>query len=222
MKIIIPEIDHVFECEGDSVCSIVIENQQVFFNIISDLYKQRQGEDGQAVLSDCNKSISIEKHTEIISQFIPFDMNPKSLVSKINSRMQELSMDDVHYMKTNELVAEWERYLMDLSLGLIGNFEFSKVSGESLIKAAGIKIDALYDSLGEQLLDYFELVEEYDRKKLFVLVNLRSYLSDQEISIFISQILQRNIQVMLLESSEHPIVEGERRYILDKDKRLIC
>ena len=222
MKIIIPEIDHVFECEGDSVCSIVIENQQVFFNIISDLYKQRQGEDGQAVLSDCNKSISIEKHTEIISQFIPFDMNPKSLVSKINSRMQELSMDDFHYMKTNELVAEWERYLMDLSLGLIGNFEFSKVSGESLIKAAGIKIDALYDSLGEQLLDYFELVEEYDRKKLFVLVNLRSYLSDQEISIFISQILQRNIQVMLLESSEHPIVEGERRYILDKDKRLIC
>ena len=222
MKIIIPEIDHVFECEGDSVCSIVIENQQVFFNIISDLYKQRQGEDGQAVLSDCNKSISIEKHTEIISQFIPFDMNPKSLVSKINSRMQELSMDDVHYMKTNELVAEWERYLMDLSLGLIGNFEFSKVSGESLIKAAGIKIDALYDSLGEQLLDYFELVEEYDRKKLFVLVNLRSYLSDQEISIFISQILQRSIQIMLLESSEHPIVEGERRYILDKDKRLIC
>ena len=222
MKIIIPEIDHVFECEGDSVCSIVIENQQVFFNIISDLYKQRQGEDGQAVLSDCNKSISIEKHTEIISQFIPFDMNPKSLVSKINSRMQELSMDDVHYMKTNELVAEWERYLMDLSLGLIGNFEFSKVSGESLIKAAGIKIDALYDSLGEQLLDYFELVEEYDRKKLFVLINLRSYLSDQEISIFISQILQRSIQIMLLESSEHPIVEGERRYILDKDKRLIC
>lgn len=222
MKIIIPEIDHVFECGGDSVCSIVIENQQVFYNIVSDLYKQSQGEDGQAVLSDCNKNMSIAKFAEIISQFIPFDMNPKSLVSKINSRMQEMSMDDVHYLKTNELVAEWERYLMDLSLGLIGNFEFSKVSGESLIKAAGIRIDTLYDSLGEQLLDYFELVEEYDRKKLFVLVNLRSYLPDQELSIFIRNILQRNIQIMLLESSEHPIIEGERRYILDKDKCLLC
>ena len=37
-------------------------------------------------------------------------------------------------------------------------------SEETLIKAAGICVDDDYDNLGEQLLDYFELVQEYDGK----------------------------------------------------------
>ena len=37
-------------------------------------------------------------------------------------------------------------------------------SEETLIKAVGICVDDDYDNLGEQLLDYFELVQEYDGK----------------------------------------------------------
>ena len=95
-------------------------------------------------------------------------------------------------------------------------------SEETLIKAVGICVDDDYDNLGEQLLDYFELVQEYDGKKLFILVNLQSYLLDAEMNLFLQNIVERDIQILILESSEHPILEWECRHIVDADFCILC
>ena len=125
-------------------------------------------------------------------------------------------------METREMLGKWEQYLMKLSLDMVGTFGFSKISIETLIKAAGICVEDDYDNLGEQLLDYFELVQEYDGKKLFILVNLRSYLSDAEMNLFLQNIVERDIQILILESSEHPILEWECRHIVDADFCILC
>lgn len=222
MRIILPEIDHVFECAGNKSCSIVIENQQVFYRIVLDLFQQIQGHEGLAVLSEENKVLSFAKYGELHSQFVPFDMNPKNLITKINARMQHLAVEEFHYVKTKELLSEWESHLMDLSMEMIGNFVFNKISPEVLIKSAGICIDDLQESLGEKLLDYFEVVQEYDAKKLFILVNLRSFMSDEEMEKFLESVLARKIQLLLLESSEHQVLEAEQRYIVDADLCVLC
>ena len=35
MKIILSEIDHIFDCAGGRCCSIVIENQKLWQNILN-------------------------------------------------------------------------------------------------------------------------------------------------------------------------------------------
>jgi CRISPR type II-A-associated protein Csn2 len=222
MKIVLSDVDYVFDCGKDKCCSIVIENQRLFYKVIADITAQTEGNDGDTVLSEDNKILAINKYGEIITQFIPFDMNTKTLVSKISSRIQKLAVADVNYMRTEELLAEWEKYLMELSIGMVGGIEFNKITTESLIKASGVHIDDLYDSLGEKLIDYFELVQEYDAKKLFVLVNLRSYISDAEMEEFLRSVLDRNIQILLLEGTERPLLENEERYIIDDNFCIIC
>ena len=222
MNIILPGVDKVFDCNKQKCCSLVVENQKLLYDMITDITIQIQGNDGNTVLSEDNKLLSISKSVEIISQFIPFEMNTKTLVSKISSQMQKLAVADMNYMKTQEILAHWEKYLLELSIEMVGGIEFNKITAESLIKAAGIHIDDVYDSLGEKLLDYFELVQEYDAKKLFVLVNLRSYMPDLEMEKFFKEILDRNIQIFLLESAERPLLKEEERYIVDDNLCVIC
>ena len=222
MKIILPRVDYTFDCGCGTCCSVIIENQKLFYDTVSDIAEQIQGNDGLSVLSSDNKVLPIAKSAELIVQFVPFDMNQKNLITKINSQMQRIAVDEMHHMKTGELLAEWERYLMNLSLEMVGNFEFPKISAESLIKAAGINIDNCYDNLGEQLLDYFELVHEYCGQKLFILVNLRSYMSDEETDLFLKSILERHIQILMLEGNEHPALESECRHIVDADLCVLC
>lgn len=136
--------------------------------------------------------------------------------------MQKIAVDEQHYLKTQQLVGDWERYLMELSVGMVGNLNFPKVLADTLVKSAGIEFDDTYDSLAEKIIDYFELVQEYDKRKLFILVNLRSYLSDEEMNIFMQDVLTRNIQVLLLESSERTVLQNEKRYIVDADLCVIC
>lgn len=222
MKIIIPHVDYVFDCADKKVCSVIIENQKMLYSVICDILGQVQGDDGETILSEDNQVLPISKCAELITQFTPFELNHKNLVNKVISQMQRIAVDEQHYLKTQQLVNEWERYLMELSIDMVGALNFPKVIAETLIKAAGIEFDDTYESLSEKIIDYFELVQEYDRRKLFVLVNLRSYLPDEEMGIFMRDVLARNIQVLLLESSERAVLLNEKRYIVDADLCVIC
>ena len=122
--------------------------------------------------------------------------------------IQTITITEKQFIKMDYIVGEYTSDIID--------------SEETLIKAAGICVDDDYDNLGEQLLDYFELVQEYDGKKLFILVNLRSYLSDAEMNLFLQNIIERDIQILILESSEHPILECECRHIVDADFCILC
>ena len=190
MKLFIPQIDCLLELGKEKCQSLVIENQAVWCSILNDMAEQLRGNEGKIVLSCNDKIIPLSKNVELISQFIPFDMNQKGL--------------------------------LELTADIVGNIGFSKINLESLIKSAGIEVENVYDNLGEKILDYFELVSVYDGKKLFVLVNLRSYLSEHEMKEFLKNVIVHQYEILLVDSIEHPILDLEKRYIVDADQCILC
>ena len=131
-------------------------------------------------------------------------------------------MDEEHYYQTSELITLLESYLQDLSVELTGNIELSKITWENTIKAVGVEFADNYDSLAEKILDYMELVREYDSERIFITLNLRSYISDNEMNKFVNDVVVRGYKLLMLENTEYPIIEHEKRYIIDADKCIIC
>lgn len=136
--------------------------------------------------------------------------------------MQKLAMDEEHYYQTSELITLLESYLLDLSVELTGNIELSKITWENTIKAVGVEFADNYDSLAEKILDYMELVREYDSERIFITLNLWSYISDNEMNKFVNDVVVRGYKLLVLENTEYPIIEHEKRYIIDADKCIIC
>lgn len=149
-------------------------------------------------------------------------MNKKILINKVINRMQKLAMDEEHYYQTSELITLLESYLLDLSVELTGNIELSKITWENTIKAVGVEFADNYDSRAEKILDYMELVREYDSERIFITLNLRSYISDNEMNKFVNDVVVRGYKLLMLENTEYPIIEHEKRYIIDADKCIIC
>ncbi len=136
--------------------------------------------------------------------------------------MQKLAMDEEHYYQTSELITLLESYLLDLSVELTGNIELSKITWENTIKAVGVEFADNYDSLAEKILDYMELVREYDSERIFITLNLWSYISDNEMNKFVNDVVVRGYKLLMLENTEYPIIDHEKRYIIDADKCIIC
>lgn len=222
MKLFIPQIDCLLELGKEKCQSLVIENQAVWCSILNDMAEQLRGNEGKIVLSCNDKIIPLSKNVELISQFIPFDMNQKGLLTKIMNEMQKIAVNEQHFAQTTTTLSSWEKYLLELTADMVGNIGFSKINLESLIKSAGIEVESVYDNLGEKILDYFELVSVYDSKKLFVLVNLRSYLSEHEMKEFKKNVTVHQYEILLVDSVEHPILALERRYIVDADQCILC
>lgn len=222
MKIVLGGIDAVFETGEDFCWFIVVENQKKMYELVADLNSQLEGNEGKAVLSEDNKLLRIDKKLELLSQFIPFDLNKKTLINKITSAMQEAALWDDFFLQTQELISLWEKLCMDISLDFPGDINFTKISAESLFKSAGIEIENEYENLTEKLLDYFELVEAYEGRKLFLLLNLRTFIEDSEMELFLEAIIKRGYQVIFLENTARPILSREKRFIVDVDLCNIC
>lgn len=81
----------------------------------------------------------------------------------------------------------------------------------------GVEFEEEYSSLGEKLMNYFELVRAYDREKTFILFNLRGFMDEKEINLFFDEVLKRGHQILLIDSMSYPLAEKERRVLVDKD-----
>ena len=222
MKFVYPEINHAFDTNIDKVNSLVIENQQLFSEIIADIRNQIDGFDGKGVLSENDKIITFQKNAELLVQFIPFDLNQKTLVSKASSALEQIAVSGEYFQETAEILSKIEAYLLEISSNLSCDCNFSKISAGSIIKASGFEFKEDYDNLCEKIIDYFELVTEFDRKKLFFTINLRSYVSDKEMELFIETVIQHGYNLLMIESGEHPLLKSEQRYIIDSALCEIC
>lgn len=82
-----PDIDIVIDTDEDYVNSIIIENPNIMSAMIQDINEQIIGNNGISVVSDNNKIMEISKSVEIITQFIPFEINKKSLMNKLVTKL---------------------------------------------------------------------------------------------------------------------------------------
>ncbi len=216
MKLSIPYVDIILDTVADNVNELVVENQVILYKILSDLSNQMQGNEGLISLSIDNKQVSIAKRLEFHSQFVPFEINKKTINSKIVQAIVGDSLESENYERTQEIIANLTQYLEELTLRIEGDIRFEKIAIESILKGIGVSVYNEYDDLANQLSDYMDLVNAYEIEKMFVLVNLRSYLDDESMQALISCIKQRGHHVLLIEAFEREKLHFVTRTIVDK------
>lgn len=215
MKIVLSGIESVMDTDCEMVNALIIENQRLLTSLLNELQFQMDGTDGRCVLSEDGKILGFDKNAEMLSSFFPFTLNKKSLLNKLSSAIEKKAINADFYGSTVNILSEVEQYLEEVTFDFTGDIIFDKISISSLIKASGMCFRDDYDRLGEKILDYIELVTEYDRKKLFIMLNLRSYIDDSEMEYFMKEVLQRKYHVLMIESSEHKKLLYEKRTVVD-------
>lgn len=212
-----PDIDKVFDTENNFVNTIVIENQKLMFDLLTDISNQQNGSDGRATVFDKGKLLSFDKSVELLTDFIPFDLNKRQLITKANSLLEKSAVSGEHFLQAGALISGIEEFLYKLAFDMPGNIYFPKIGIDSVIKAAGLEFTDDYDSLGEKIIDYFELVNNYIGKKLFIAVNLRSYINDDECEKMLYTVLNHCYNFIMIENKEHKRLPSENRIIIDGD-----
>ena len=208
---------NLIEIHEAEVFSLILENKALFRTYLEDLYAQADGQNGKIVLSENNIPIPISKNVEIIDTFIPFNINTKHMLSCICSVLEAAAADEEHYLKTAEFLSYAEKYIDDLCFSLPFRPECKRLSVSSFLKAAQVCIENDYNSTIEAVTDYMTLIRDFDKTKLFVLVNFGSYFSDSEINMFIRTVRLKQMRVLMLESRAYTAVTGVKRLIIDED-----
>ena len=150
MKYVYPEINHVFNTKSGKVPTLVIENQRLLYRFLNDMHLQLEGGNGTGIVSDENKILPFEKTVELLTEFVPFCINKKTLLSKAAASLERTVMEGDLYGEALELMQRVEDFLLKAAFDLSGDVCFSRICFQSLIKASGLEFREEYDSLPEK------------------------------------------------------------------------
>jgi len=220
MRLAYPAFSELITFDTDRIPCMVIENRQLFRTFLCDVASAIDGCRTDLVLSDRDKILDNSKYIEVVTDFINFDLNQKSLITKIIGELERTAVSPEHYIKTQELLAEIDQAVGAWTVSFPCDIISSKISVSTLLKAVGIELRDEYDGhLGEveKVLDYMELVREFDRDKLFITVNMRAYFDDSLIEQFMKTAISHEFRVMMLESNAYNILPNEKRTTIDTD-----
>jgi len=217
MKLVFPEIDTPLVFEEGTFCSLVVENPRLLYRILNDLYQQVQGDDGEAILSEEENIISIEKNLELITDYFPFDINSKKLLAKIIAQIEKQAVSPEYFDRTQKLLGTLEKYCYDLAFELALDLDFSRLTVSSLLKAVAPHLRDDAPTLAEKMLEYINLMSEYGLARLFILVNARSFIDDETMEVFTTTCCQHNHSLLLIDCHPSAILTRENRMIIDAD-----
>ena len=186
----------------DYVNQIVIESPRLMYTLVGELYKQINKSDGSIVLSDKDAIIDIAKKVDLTTDFFPFEINRKPLVTKLLSCIKEYAVSD-YIHETNLIASEIERYIIDVSDCVNCEIVFDNIDTAGLLKASNVRFADNNDLLSERIIDYCKNNVNLLGDKVFVFVSLRNYLDKEEFEQFCRMAIDNKLIIMLIESCEY-------------------
>ena len=175
------------------------------------------GEEGGFVLSEQGKTMEISGWVEVLDNCLNFQLNTKTLLGKIQGALEQTAVNEEFFLKTADLLQRVEQYMDDLAFSCDCDLVCRHCTIAGLIKAMAIHIRDEYDDPLERILDYMELVREFDRDKLFVLLHLRSYFTTEQVADFLKTVSAHRYRVLLIDGLDCEKISEEKRITIDKD-----
>lgn len=205
----------------DSVFYLVIEDPDAMYRFVDDLYRQISGDEGDITLSEDSKIIKMSKSVELITTYIPFDINEKRILNKINSMIEKEAVNELNYSKTMSLLAEIENYISGLTDRFRYSFDYTGITVSSLVKMCGVTI--VDDSMCniDKLVNFMDVVTDLLGERLFIYVNLTSYYSKSMVLDFVKTVRIKGYKVLIVDSSYREYMKEIDGLIIDDDLCII-
>lgn len=217
MKLVYTTLQSKIEIEQGVFNSIIIENQNYYYQLVHDLKLQIDGKEGGWVLSENDTPLGISKNIELLIDYFDINCNHKTIITKVINALEKKASNNAYIDATLQLLADAERYIYNLSEDYEIMIDCDKVTISQLLKAMGITVHIDSEEITEVLYTYMQVFRQFVGDRLFVFVNMRSYVSNIQFDEFVKTIISHGYQAIFLENKEYPILENERRLIIDED-----
>ena len=93
-------MEHILQFKEGYANELVVENKKMFFEMVSNIDMQSEGLHGNFVLSIKDRPVEFSKYSDITLQFAPFEINRKSLISKIYTALENKALQPDNYIQT--------------------------------------------------------------------------------------------------------------------------
>lgn len=209
----------VIDWAENRVPVLAVEEPRRFRRAVQELIVQADGGRGNFVLSQDGQPLAFSKHCEVITDPLGLELNDRSAQAMLGKWMKATAVSAAHDAQTKEICQQVLHWIEELTRESDEPLIFSReIEWTQLIKACGIQFDGEEGDLPEKILRRMRIAQSYLCKACFIFVNLKRYLSQDELNELYQQAFYRKIRMMLVENP-CPVIDArvETAWIIDQD-----
>ncbi len=196
----------------------IIESPELFATYVSEIKKQIRGGEGGFVLSDNEEELELFRYAEIITDPLSIDLNDRKIQKRLYIELAELARSEELFFATQEMEAVLHRYFLQLEY--VSGYAMEdalEIDITTIFKAIGVQLENKADNFFENLLQYMKIMVELMRKKVFVLINIGSYLSAFQVKQLLEMAVYDEIILLFIENVRRGFSKEGMYCIIDKD-----
>lgn len=218
MKLVHFELSGALLDDKTNFTEWIIESPTLFSEYVIEMHSQIEGSEGRFVLSESDKNIALSKSAVIILNPLAVDINTRKVLNKLYSELSNYAKSEQMYVKTSEFLRLMQEYLLELEQCTEHNLEYDpEIDITSLLKSVNVHYETTNMDFLESLLQYVKILADIGGIKLFIFVNLRSYLTDNQMTKIIREMNYQNILGIFIENQTRENLEGVQTYVIDTD-----
>lgn len=218
MKLIYEHLENTISWKKEEIPVIIIENVNYKNKFINDLFLQsKTNNDAPFYIS--NEAIKNDRlNFETIINPFELNVNHVTILNRLRKVYEELIQED--FFELSELTKDISTYLNNLALSLPVNIEWEgDLNIKRLIQL--FELTVLDDStkLLEQIINYLQVNTQLGMRNLFVFLNLKQFLSQEELDELYLFIQYEEIFLILIENQNNETGNNsvEKQFIIDDD-----
>ncbi len=222
MRLVFDGLETAIEIEAGLPAVVQVENQALFARLVQSL-SSREGRYAPESYSVWNGDIEVapKMATLLIADVFGLPWDDRSLLGEVLKRIERDLIDDEEARLGLENAERlFASKMMALSAGLSADYAFGIEwdLGRSL-KALGFGVDAMPSyKLIDNLITFLSLALDSGCQKILVFVNLKTFLTKNELELFYEHVFYTKNHVLLLENiQDSNSYQYEIKCIVDQD-----
>jgi CRISPR-associated protein, csn2 family len=207
--------------EENKVTTIVIENPSVMSEVIRDISRQVNGEDGEWVLSEQDKIFSVEKSSMFLDNPIMVNSNEKRILTRLYKELSEQANTLMYeeYTQINSYIVSFLEKLLDTVPYHLDMEVDMNLTG--MLKLYGVKMESDGVSVLEVLIDYLRALSSICNIHVVFILNIKQFLTIEEVQQLYEFCFYEKMYLINLEGQKNYNLEQEKCVIIDKDLCII-
>lgn len=196
MKMIVNFLENEIKFIDGYINNIEIENKKYFYRIINNLLSINNE---ILFFNDNIEEINLTNKINIIIDYFNIDFNDKKYQNSINKLLLDHIKEDNIKNINNEykkLIISLKKIISKIDLPITINDELDI---NSLLKICKISINCKQEIL-EKLLLLIDLEKQFNINKLLIFINIKQYLTKEELKELYKYSIYNNIKILLIDS----------------------
>ena len=219
MNLIYTFLDNKIDLYNDYVNSIEILNNNYFYRLTNLVYKYSNNQETEEFyFTENNEEIKLNKKIRIITNYYDFDFNNKKYINELIKNISN-NTDDNILLKLNNNYNKLYKVLSSLINSVDLNFKvdiYDEFSINEILNNFNLSIPSK-DNLLDNLILLIDIEKQFNINKILVFINLKDYLSREEIIEFEKYCIYNNVYVILFDNSKYKNNSYEKKFLIDND-----